>query len=85
MAVATSGTAERGDHIANPLDRGTLSELVSVTMVGRDAALTDAYATAAFAMGEQAPEWIVTLDGYCGFVVRTDGTTWSSPDFADPI
>jgi thiamine biosynthesis lipoprotein len=85
MAVATSGTAERGAHIADPHGRGTLSDLASVTMVGRDTARTDAYATAAFAMGEQAPEWIVTLDGYRGFVVRADGTTWSSPNFADAI
>jgi thiamine biosynthesis lipoprotein len=81
LAVATSGPAERGGHIVNPHDGRSPSGLASVTIVGRDLARTDAYATAAFAMGHCAPEWIASLDGFRGLVVRADGSQWSSPDF----
>ena len=55
-AVATSGSAERGNHIWNPkaLDRAPAEELVQVSVIGRDLVLTDVWATAAFAMGTQA-------------------------------
>jgi thiamine biosynthesis lipoprotein len=81
IAVATSGSAERGSHITNPHDGSSPPELSSVTIVGRDVARTDAYATAAFAMGAHATAWIAALEGYRGLVVRADGTTWASPNF----
>lgn len=82
LAVATSGTAERGSHISNPHDRTSPTALASVTIIGQDLAHADAYATAAFAMGYAALDWIATLDGYQGLVIRTDGSRWSSPHFA---
>jgi thiamine biosynthesis lipoprotein len=82
LAVATSGTAERGPHIINPRDRTSPSTLASVTIVGQDMAYADAYATAAFAMGDQAVDWIAALDGYQGLVIRADGSQWSTPHFA---
>jgi thiamine biosynthesis lipoprotein len=82
IAVATSGTGERGPHIRNPHDRTAPSGLASVTIVGKDLGLTDAYATAAFAMGSQATDWIGTLEGYQGLVIRADGSQWASPDLA---
>jgi thiamine biosynthesis lipoprotein len=81
LAVATSGTAERGAHIINPHDTSTMPALSSVTIVGPDIALADAYATAAFAMGDDAASWIVGLDGYCGLIIRADGSRWASPNF----
>ena len=64
-AVATSGAYERGEHIVDPScgrpPRGTLA----VTVLGRDLATADAYATAAFAMGERGPAWTARLRG-CG-------------------
>jgi thiamine biosynthesis lipoprotein len=78
IAVATSGSAERGGHIINPHARTSPSALASVTLVGRDLASTDAYATAAFTMGDQAPDWIEDLDGYEGLIIRGDGSRWSS-------
>ena len=60
-AVATSGAYERGEHIVDPScgrpPRGTLA----VTVLGRDLATADAYATAAFAMGERGPAWTARL------------------------
>ncbi|MCW2524905.1 MAG: thiamine biosynthesis protein [Frankiales bacterium] len=83
LAVATSGTAERGAHIIDPTDGSRPTALASVTLVGRDLSTTDAYATAAFAMGPAAPAWIEGLEGYHGFVVFADGSQWRSSAFAD--
>jgi thiamine biosynthesis lipoprotein len=82
VAVATSGTAERDAHIRNPHDLTTPSALACVTIVGKDPAYADAYATAAFAMGPEAPDWIATLDGYQGLVIRADGGQWAPRHFA---
>ena len=54
FAVATSGVAERGPHIINPHTGRPAAGLASITVVGPGLALTDAYATAAFAMGPAA-------------------------------
>lgn len=82
IAVATSGTAERGAHIRHPHDLTAPSALASVTIVGKDLGRTDAYATAAFARGPAAPDWISTLEGYQGLVIRADGSQWASRNFA---
>ncbi|MCW2540172.1 MAG: FAD:protein transferase [Frankiales bacterium] len=82
IAVATSGNAERGAHIINPHDRTSPIAIASVTLVGHELGATDAYATAAFAMGEDATAWIDTLAGYRGLVVFADGRQWASADFA---
>jgi len=78
LAVATSGTTERGDHIFNPLQPGTTHDIVSLTLIGRHLEEVDAYATAAFAMGTNAVEWIESLPGYQAIVVYRDGSEWSS-------
>jgi thiamine biosynthesis lipoprotein len=78
LAVATSGTAERGEHITVPRTGRSAAALASVTIIGRELATTDAYATAAFAMGSAAPAWIASLPDHQGLVVHADGTTWSS-------
>jgi FAD:protein FMN transferase len=64
-AVATSGAYERGEHIVDPITGRPPSGALSVTVLGRDLATADAYATAAFAMGEQGPAWTAGLRG-CG-------------------
>lgn len=62
LAVATSGTAERGAHILHPrTGRPAASGLLSITLVGRHLTDTDAYATAAFAMGPDALDAAVPL------------------------
>ncbi len=80
LAVATSGTYERGDHIVDPRARTALDTLLSVTVVGPSLALADAYATAAFSMADEAARWIASLPDYEGIVItagdrvmRTDG------------
>jgi thiamine biosynthesis lipoprotein len=80
LAVATSGTYERGHHVINPRTGAPARALISVTVVGRDLADADAYATAALAMGTAAMDWLSDLDGYSSAVVAADGTCYVSAD-----
>jgi thiamine biosynthesis lipoprotein len=43
-----------------------------VTVVGPSLAEADAYATAAFAMGEAGLSWIATLPGYAGCMITAN-------------
>ncbi|MFD8544506.1 FAD:protein FMN transferase [Streptomyces sp. NPDC059649] len=81
LAVATSGSAERGPHILDPRTGAPAAGPASVTVVGPDLTTTDAYATAAFAMGEAAQDWLERLDGYEGLAVSGDGGIWCTPGF----
>jgi thiamine biosynthesis lipoprotein len=71
-AVATSGAYERGEHILDPHRGRPPAGTLAVTVVGRDLATADAYATAAFAMGERGPAWTAGLRG-CGAMTILDG------------
>jgi FAD:protein FMN transferase len=79
-AVATSGIYERGDHVRNPRTGKAASGLRSVTVVGPDLALADAYATAGLAMGEAGIRWLGerAADGYQSAVVTDDGRAFTS-------
>jgi FAD:protein FMN transferase len=79
-AVATSGTYERGHHVVNPRTGKPAQGLRSVTVVGPDLSLADAYATAALAMGEAGISWLAkrAADGYQSAVVTDDGRAFSS-------
>lgn len=54
IAVATSGSYERGDHIVDPTTGRPARSLGSVTVIGPDLGIADAYATALFAAGASA-------------------------------
>jgi thiamine biosynthesis lipoprotein len=71
-AVATSGNYERGGHITDARCGAQPGDLLSATVVGRELALADAYATAAFAMGADAVPWLASLRGYDGCVITSD-------------
>ena len=81
FAVATSGIAERGAHIIDPHTGLPPAGLASITVVGARLAETDAYATAAFAMGAAARDWVEGLDGYEAFAVTAVGATWHTSGF----
>jgi thiamine biosynthesis lipoprotein len=83
IAVATSGTFERGAHIMDPVAGRPAAGLASVTIAGPSLTLADAYATAAFAMGPAgAREWAEdAIDGYEAFAIAPDGTTWQTSGF----
>lgn len=79
LAVATSGTYERGLHVVDPYRGVPARELCSVTVVGPDLGTADAYATAALAMGLSGLDWLAGLDGYESAVVTEDGRCFRSP------
>ncbi|MFJ6392848.1 FAD:protein FMN transferase [Streptomyces sp. NPDC091972] len=87
LAVATSGTYERGAHIIDPHTRTAPTGLLSVTVCGPDLGTADAYATAAFAMGRGAVDWTLRLDRYEAMTVLDDERVYVTPDFplADPV
>ncbi|MCU1448314.1 MAG: putative thiamine biosynthesis lipoprotein, partial [Acidimicrobiales bacterium] len=79
IAVATSGTAERGLHVVDPRSGMPAGALASVTLVGPELSLTDAYATAALAMGLAAPSWLETLVDHEAYVIDSGGHCWWTP------
>jgi thiamine biosynthesis lipoprotein len=79
LAVATSGTAERGQHITDARNGETADGLLSVTVVGPDLARADAYATAAFAMGLEGIGWVEALPAYAAVGITHERTLVSTP------
>lgn len=73
LAVATSGTAERGRHIVDPRYGRAAGDVLSATVVGPDLALADAYATALVAAGTDRMSWFADLAGYTATVLSADG------------
>ncbi|MFE3165145.1 FAD:protein FMN transferase [Streptomyces sp. NPDC059224] len=71
LAVATSGTAERGAHIVDPrTGKSAVTDLVAVTVVGPRLTWVDCWATAAFAMGSRAGlAWLESLPGVEGLLI----------------
>jgi thiamine biosynthesis lipoprotein len=74
-AVATSGTAHRGAHIVDARTGRPPSGIASVTVVADSLTGADLDATAAYALGPEAAEWLRRRPGRTGFVVWADGTT----------
>ncbi|CAL9339373.1 hypothetical protein SUDANB171_00237 [Streptomyces sp. enrichment culture] len=74
LAVATSGSAERGAHILDPYAREPAGELLSLTLVGNRLTWTDSYATAAFARGSAARDWVEGLEGHEALAVTPRGS-----------
>lgn len=72
-AVATSGTAHRGAHIADARTGRPPAGIASVTVVGGSLTEVDIDATAAFAQGPAAAGWL-RARGRTGLVVWSDGS-----------
>jgi thiamine biosynthesis lipoprotein len=71
-AVATSGAYERGEHIVDPHTGRAPDGLLSLSVYGPDLTIVDAYATAAFAMGETGPAWVARQPGYGALAITSD-------------
>ena len=84
LAVATSGTYERGEHLLDPRDAGAPTGVVSVTVIGPDLGTADAYSTAAFAMGLDGPAWTAGVAGYEAMTILADGTVLCTRGFPQP-
>jgi thiamine biosynthesis lipoprotein len=50
-------------------------------VTGAGLAAADAYATAAFAMGPAARDWVESLDGYEAFAITPAGPAWQTSGF----
>jgi thiamine biosynthesis lipoprotein len=72
IAVATSGSYEKGAHIFDPETGMAATGLVSLTVVGPDILEADVLATAAFAMGAGALDFIERRAGYEAYAVTPD-------------
>lgn len=83
-AVATSGLYERGAHIRDPRSGAVPGAYASVTVVGPTLGLADAWATAAFALGEAGPAAVAARPGLGVLAIDRAGVaTWS--DLVDPL
>jgi FAD:protein FMN transferase len=81
IGVATSGAYARGEHVVDPHTGRPPAGVLSVTIVGPELATADAYATAAFAMGEAGPEWTASLGLYEAMTILADGRVLSTHGF----
>jgi thiamine biosynthesis lipoprotein len=73
--VATSGTLHRGSHLVDARTGQPAAGAASVTVIGSSLTWADIDATAAFALGADAVDWLVTRPVRGGLVVWTDGST----------
>ena len=71
--VATSGIAERGEHVIDARDGTAATEWASITVVHSSAARADAAATIALLMGDDALHWIDRDPDAAAFAVHRDG------------
>jgi thiamine biosynthesis lipoprotein len=74
-AVATSGTAHRGQHLRDGRTGRPVTGVASVTVCGPSLTWADLDATAAYAQGARAAEWLQTRIGRSALVVWPDATT----------
>ncbi|BAK33032.1 ApbE family protein [Microlunatus phosphovorus NM-1] len=74
-AVATSGTAQRGEHLLDPRTGGVAQGPASVTVVAPDLTWADIDATAAYVLGERAVDWLGSRPLTSALVVWSDGST----------
>ncbi len=72
LAVATSGSTERGEHIVDARNGEVPRGLLTLSVAGASLGRADAYATAAFAMGSAGPRWVESLPGYAACATTPD-------------
>jgi FAD:protein FMN transferase len=69
LAVATSGTYEKGGHIVDPHNGEPAGAWLSFTVVGPDILEADVYATACFAMGVTGLEFMSQVARYEAYAI----------------
>jgi thiamine biosynthesis lipoprotein len=75
-AVATSGTAERGEHVLDPrTGRPADGSVASATVVADSLTDADVWATTAMIAGFDDLTWIATTGTTTGLLVAADGRT----------
>ena len=82
LAIATSGTYIRGQHIYNPKEKDTvLDDIVSLTVIGPNIYEADRFATAAFAMGRKGIVFVENLEGFEGYTIDSNGIAVETSGF----
>jgi FAD:protein FMN transferase len=82
LAVATSGAYERGAHVVDPRTGRPPQGVLSVTVVGAHLGTADAYATAAFAAGQEGPWWTAALPDHEAMTILADDRVLSTRGMA---
>jgi thiamine biosynthesis lipoprotein len=72
LAVATSGTYEKGEHILDPHSGKPVNAWLSFTVAGSDILQADVFATACFAMGTAGLEFVSHVAGYEAYAIDND-------------
>ncbi len=82
-ALATSGSAERGDHIWNPKAAGKSAptDLVQVSVVAKDLVTADVWATAAFAAGTRGIPLLEAVDEIEALFILANGDLAATQNF----
>lgn len=80
-AVATSGTAEKGDHIRDPRTGAAATTVASATVVAASLTAADVWATAAVVSGIDDLSWISRARIHSGVIVGREGRIrrWAGP------
>ena len=80
LAVATSGSYERGEHVLDARSGLPPRGLMSMTVVGPSLTVADAYATIGFAMGNAGVAWVAAQPGYAPYAITSEGhVRYSNP------
>src|SRR3989344_1841733 len=80
--IATSGSYERGSHVYNPKNKlDSLSEIVSITVIGPNIYEADRFATAAYAMQNKGIYFIEKLKGFEAYMIDKNGTATMTTGF----
>ena len=74
-AIATSGTAHRGEHLVDARTGRIPTLVAQVTVVAETLTWADIDATAAYALDAEAAAWLRGRRGRTGLVVWRDGST----------
>lgn len=80
-AVATSGIAEKGDHIRDPRTGAAATTVASATVIAASLTTADVWATAAVVAGIDDLSWITRARTRSGVIVGRDGRIrrWAGP------
>jgi len=84
--IATSGTYVRGQHVYNPKNKNaSLTEIVSLTVVGPNIYEADRFATAVFAMGRDGITFLENLPNLEGYAIDSQGVATITSNFAQYV
>lgn len=82
QAIATSGEYERGHHIVNPFTGSREMALTSATVIGPDAGMADALATALLIAGTGGVRFFAGLPDWSGYLIEGESVHYFGPAFA---